>query len=37
MTTDTPDVSHTRDVSGFSKFISRAPAYRLRAIASLIR
>ena len=25
-TTDTADVSHTRDVSGFSKFISRAPA-----------
>ena len=37
MTTDTPDVSQTRDVSGFSKFISRAPVYRLRVIVSLIR
>src|SRR5262245_8411571 len=34
--TDTPDVSQTSEVSGASKFISCAPAYRLRVMASLI-
>src|SRR5215813_15208671 len=34
--TDTPDVSHTSEVSGASKFSSRALAYRRRVMASLI-
>src|SRR5205085_8793687 len=37
MTTDTIDVSHTRLVSGASKFIRSTLAYRLVAKASLIQ